>query len=79
MVQFLADDPVVGDRVGAVAGDDLDQVDQKPGPLDVAEELVTQAVPLVGSLDQTGDVGDDERRSRPAETVPRFGYLVVNG
>ena len=33
---------------------------QHPGPLDVAQELVAEAAALAGSLDQAGDVGDDE-------------------
>ena len=33
---------------------------QHAGPLDVAEELVAQPLALAGTLDQAGDVGDDE-------------------
>ena len=79
VLELVADRPVVGDRVGAVAGDGLDQVDQQPGPLDVAEELVPQPVPLVRPLDQAGDVGHDEGAVRPGVDRPRLGYLVVNG
>ena len=66
MLQLVADRPVVGDRVGAVDRDGVDQVDEQPGPLDVAEELVAEAVPLVGPLDQARDVGHDERAVAPA-------------
>ena len=79
LLELAADRPVVRDRVGAVGGDGLDQVDEQAGPLDVAEELVAQAVALVGPFDQPGDVGDDERVSESMTTVPRLGYLVVNG
>ena len=40
-------------------------MDEQPGPLDVAEELVAEAVPLVRPLDQAGDVGHDEGAVEP--------------
>ena len=36
--------------------DDVDQVDEETGPLDVSQELVAETDPLVGSLDEPGDV-----------------------
>ena len=79
LLELVADHPVVLHRVRAVDRDGLDQVDQEAGPLDVAEELVAQAVPRVRPFDQPGDVGDDEGVFRSTTTVPRLGYLVVNG
>ena len=38
----------------------VEQHHQRPGPLDVAEELVPQSFPLGGALDQPGDVGQYE-------------------
>ena len=59
-LQLAADGPVVLQRVAAVGGQRLDQVDQDAGPLDVAQELVAQADAAVGALDQAGQVGQDE-------------------
>ena len=39
-------------------------MDEEPGALDVAQELVAQARPGVGALDQAGDVGDHEGMQR---------------
>ena len=65
-----------GSRRGAV-----DDVDEDPGPLDVAQERVTQAGAHRGALDQSRDVGD--RRAAlvlvPRSMTPRFGSSVVNG
>ena len=41
-------------------GRQVDQQDQHPGPLDVAQELVAEAPTLAGALDEAGDVGDHE-------------------
>ena len=37
----------------------VDDTDKDPGAFDVAQELVAQALPLVGALDQPGHVRDD--------------------
>ena len=42
------------------SGGQVDQQHQHPGPLDVAQELVAEALALAGALDEAGDVGDDE-------------------
>ena len=42
----------------------VDDADDDPRALDVAEELVAEAAALVGALDQAGDVGDDRRPLR---------------
>ena len=39
---------------------EVEQHDQHPGTLDVAQELVAEALALRGALDQAGDVGHDE-------------------
>ena len=74
-LELVADRPVVLDRVGAVGRHRLDQVDEQAGPLDVAEELVAQAVALVGPLDQAGDVGHDERVLGVDDDRPEVGVL----
>src|SRR3546814_7745396 len=38
----------------------VEQQDEDPRPLDVAEELVAQPPALVGTLDEPGQVGHDE-------------------
>ena len=60
--ELLADDVVVPFRVARRAVDD---VDQDPGPLDVAQEGVPEAGPAAGALDEAWDVGD----RRPAVIV----------
>ena len=66
-----------GSRAGAV-----DDVDEDPGPLDVAQEGVAEAGAVAGALDEAGHVGD--RRPAfvlvaPRSMTPRFGSRVVNG
>ncbi len=56
----------------------VDDVHDQGGALDVAQELVTQALALARALDKAGDVGNDEEYS-PARTMPRLGTSVVNG
>ena len=41
-------------------GREVDHHAQHPRPLDVAEELVAEALALARTLDEAGDVGDDE-------------------
>ena len=53
--ELVADDVVVPARVAGGAVDDLEQ---DPGPLDVAQERVTQARTRRRALDQPGHVGD---------------------
>ena len=52
---------------------EVDEVQQQPRALQVAQELVAEAGAFGGALDQAGDVGDDEARSAPTRTTPRFG------
>ena len=77
--ELVADRPVVVDRVGAVERHGLDQVNQDGRPLDVAEELVAQPVPGVRALDQARGCRPRRSCAPQATTVPRLGYLVVNG
>ena len=75
VLDLAPDRPVIGDRVRPVHGDGVDQVDEQAGPLDVPEELVAQAVPLVRPLDQARDVGDHERPVGPRVDGPQVGIL----
>ena len=54
-LELVADDAVrpLGIAIGAV-----DDVDEDPGPLDVAQEGVAEAGALAGALDEARDVGD---------------------
>ena len=76
LLQLVADRAVVGDRVGAVDRHGLDQVDQQAGPLDVAEELVPQAVPRRAPL-RSGRGCRPRRsdRSRPTCDGAEVGVL----
>ena len=56
-VELAADDPPAFDRI---ARRTVDQVEQHPGALDVAQEAVADAGAFGRALDQAGDVGDDE-------------------
>ena len=61
--QLVLDHVEVVDRVAAgLHRGGVDDVHQRRAALDVAEELVAEAAPLAGPLDQAGDVGDGERR-----------------
>ena len=64
--QLVADDVVVPLGVARRAVDD---VDEDPRPLDVAQERVAEAGPAAGALDEPGDVGD----RRPALVARRRG------
>jgi hypothetical protein len=57
----------------------LDEVEQHPAALDMAEEAVAEAMALVGALDQAGDVGQHKSRARRRRTTPRPGCRVVKG
>src|ERR1017187_5840562 len=60
-LQLVDDRARVLDRIHAVVeGRDVDQVQQQPRARQVAQELVTQSGALCRTLDQAGDVGDDE-------------------
>ena len=77
--QLAADGVVVRDRVAAVGGHRLDEVDQHARPLDVAQELVTEADAAVRPSIRPGRSASMKARSPPIMTRPRFGCLVVNG
>ena len=59
-LELLADRVEVFDRVAARRARHIDQVNDHLRALDVAQELVAQAVPFVRALDQARHVGDDE-------------------
>ena len=50
----------------------VDEHDQHAGPLDVAEELVAEALALAGPLDEPGDVGDHDLGSSSRRHTPRL-------
>ena len=55
-------------------------MDEHLRALDVAQELVAEAVPVVRAFDQPGHVGDDEAAVVAQScTTPRLGVSVVNG
>ena len=71
--------PSSGSRARAI-----DDVDQHPRPLDVAQEGVAETGARARALDEPGHVGD--RRPAPSSSspppgrcTPRFGSSVVNG
>ena len=47
-------------RFGGIGAVDIDQVDQHPAALDMAEEAVAEPGALVRALDQAGNVGQHE-------------------
>ena len=49
---------------------EIEQHDEDPGALDVAEELVAQALAFRGALDEAGDVGHDELGAVAPGTQP---------
>ncbi len=57
--QFVADDAVVFDGV-AGRGADVHHVDEQAGSFHVAEEFIAHSGPLVGALDEPGEVGHYE-------------------
>ena len=63
----------------AVDRGQVEQHEQDPGPLDVAQELVAEAPALAGPLDEAGDVGHDELGVVVERTTPRWGSRVVKG
>ena len=58
--QLVEQDPLLLGWRHTVEGGEVDEQAQDPGPFDVAEEPVTEALALARSFDQPGDVGDDE-------------------
>ena len=62
-------------RVAAVGGQRLDEVDQHARPLDVAQELVPQADAAVRPFDQPGQVGEDEDAFAADVTDAEVGML----
>ena len=60
--QLGQEDPLLGRRREAIGGGEVEQDHQGPGPLDVAEETVTEAASLRRPLHQARDVGHDELR-----------------
>jgi len=60
LAEFFVDLIEVGDRVSAVLSGDVDDVDQKAGALNVAEEVVAEAVAFAGALNEARDIGDNK-------------------
>ena len=57
-LQLARDD--FGVVVGRLVRREIDEMDEHRAALDVAEELVAEAVTFVRAFDEAGDVGDDE-------------------
>ena len=45
----------------------IDQMEEHPAALDMAEEAVAEAGTLMGALDQAGNIGEDELAARPGD------------
>ena len=60
--ELLEEDPLLVSRRPPVGGGKVHQHGQHPCPLDVPEELVAEPAALAGSLDEPGDVCDDQLR-----------------
>ncbi|SPC11355.1 membrane hypothetical protein [Cupriavidus taiwanensis] len=61
-LQLVDDGPGLGDRIDRlVERRQVDDMQQQPGALQVAQELVSQARAFGRALDQAGNVGDHER------------------
>ena len=75
-----SDDRVeVFDWIAARQAGHVDQVHEHLRPLDVAQELMAEAVTFVRALDQAGQSATTKLRSSLSVTTPRFGASVVNG
>ena len=59
-LELAADGVEVLDRVASRRAGDVDQVNQHLGALDVAQELMAEAVAFVRAFDQAGHIGDHE-------------------
>ncbi len=80
--QFVADRPIIGDRVGAVQGRWFDQMDQDSSSFHVPEKLQTQPDARVRAFDQARDVRHDERSvaiDLHASQVRMFGGKGIIG
>ena len=60
----------IGDRVGAAA---IHQVDQHPGALDVAQEIMAESGSLGGTSNQSGDISKDRAIAAGAAHHPQVG------
>ena len=78
--ELVLDGRVIGDRVRAVEGAEVEHVDQQPGALDVRQELVPEAGAAAGALDQSRDIGDHELSlfavKRPEHRLQRRERIV---
>ena len=74
-LQLAADGLIVGNRIAAVAGKRLDQMDEHTGTLDVAQELVAQADAAVCPLDEARQIGQDENPFAAESDQTEVGVL----
>jgi hypothetical protein len=70
--QLARDHREVLDRIASLGRRDVDDVHEHARALEMAEEAVAEAVPLVRPFDQARHVGDDERAV--AESRRRRGW-----
>ena len=78
-LQLVEDGVEVLDRIASRRAGHVDQVHEHLRPLDVAKELVAEAVAFVRALDQPGTSATTKLRSSLSVTTPRLGTSVVNG
>ena len=60
-------------------GSGIHQVDQQPGALDVAQEIVAEPRPLSGTGDQAGDIGEDGAIAAGPSHHPEVGHQGGEG
>jgi hypothetical protein len=77
--QFLAQVAVVVHRVAAIRARHINDEDQETGTLDVAQEIVAEADPGMGAVNQARDIRDAQRGVVIKLQVPMSGFSVVNG
>ena len=77
--QFPVDRLVFPDRIPVRHPGEVEDVEEQVGPLHMPEEAVAQSGALVGALDETGDIGDDEGAVVLVGYHPQVWTRVVKG
>ena len=72
--KFPADRPVVRHRIGTVEWHDIDDMHDPVRPLDVPKKIMSETCSLRCTLDQSGDIGDQQ-----PTMVWQLGYSQVWG
>lgn len=58
--KFRVDSMILVDRIAIVGAGDIDQMQKHAGSFDVPEKLNPEPMSLVGALDKSGNIGDNE-------------------